>query len=264
MNCLDFRRRLLTDPFATDHELDAHAQRCAACANFARELRAQEVALRQLLQSAAPPSDLAGRILHSVRGDRRTRIQQRWWFSAAAGLLLAIGVSFASLISNSLERGHAALAQSVLTHLDDEAHHLHEVGPVSSGRLQWVFKRFGAELVQDIGPVNFAAECLMRNRTGVHLVLPGTIGPVTVFFMPDEMTDATLPVDSARFHGRILPTRWGSIAVVGEPGEALDGIGERLADAVRWPHAAVAQHPPAPTAHRLAGRSPADTRQEDS
>jgi hypothetical protein len=61
------------------------------------------------------------------------------------------------------------------------------------------------------------------------------MGPVTVFFMPGEMADTTMPVASARFNGQIVPTRWGSIAVVGEAGEAVDGLGERLAAAVRWP-----------------------------
>ena len=69
----------------------------------------------------------------------------------------------------------------------------------------------------------------------VHLVLPGQVGPVTVFFMPGEMADATVPVDSTRFQGEIVPTAWGSIAVVGETGEALEGLGERLVTAVRWP-----------------------------
>ncbi|MGB5468264.1 MAG: DUF3379 family protein, partial [Sedimenticolaceae bacterium] len=98
-----------------------------------------------------------------------------------------------------------------------------------------VFERFGAEVAGDIGPVNFAAECLMRKRNGVHLVVPGKMGAITVFFMPGEMTTEVVEVKSERFNGQILPTPWGSIAVVGETGEALDGLGERLVTAVRWP-----------------------------
>jgi hypothetical protein len=56
-----------------------------------------------------------------------------------------------------------------------------------------------------------------------------------VFFMPGEMTAEVVEVESERFSGRILPTAWGSIAVVGETGEALEGLGERLVTAVRWP-----------------------------
>ena len=71
--------------------------------------------------------------------------------------------------------------------------------------------------------------------------MPGQMGPITVFFMPGEMTESSMPVSSTRFSGKILPTAWGSIAVVGENGEPLDGLGERLAAAVRWPNQDLAE-----------------------
>lgn len=237
MNCLDFRRQMLADPMARDDELLAHEAGCDACAPFARELRAQEIRLRTVLQDIAPPAGLAERIQLATRFEQRSLRQQRWWYSVAAAVVLAIGVSMTSLVTTSIERGQVTLAQSVLNHIEDEASHLRAARPVSSARVKLVFARFGAQLAEDIGQVNFAAECLMRERDGVHLVMPGQMGPVTVFFMPGEMIDSVLPVQSARFNGRILPTSWGSIAVVGENGEVLDGLGERLAGAVRWPQA---------------------------
>ena len=244
MNCLDFRRHLLADPFAGDEDLMAHEAQCADCAPFARDLRGQEVRLRALLQDVAPPPGMAERIQLAARFEQRSLWQRRWWSAAAAALLLAVGGSMVSLWTTSAERSRATLAQSVLYHIEDEARHLREVGPVPPARVKFVFARFGAALAGDIGPVNFAAECLMRERTGVHLVLPGKMGPVTVFFMPGEMSESELPVSSARFAGRILPTDWGSVALVGEKGEPLEGLGERLVAAVQWPqrgdHSAVA------------------------
>jgi hypothetical protein len=235
MNCLDFHRLLLADPFSKDEAALAHEAECEACAGFARELRAQEVQLRALLQSPKAPEGLADRVRLAAGFEQRAADRRRWWYAAAAGVLLSIGVSMVSVVTTSLERSHLVLAQSVLDHIDDESHHLREVGPVSGGRLKYVFKRFGADLVADIGQVNFAAECLMRTRNGVHLVIPGERGPVTVFFMPDEHLDAPVAVDSERFDGTILPTPWGSLALVGENGEQLDGLGDRLLAAVAWP-----------------------------
>jgi len=235
MNCLDFRRQLLTDPFCKDVELLAHEAECPSCAPFARDVRAQEIRLRNALQAISAPEGMAERIQLAARFDHRSTVQRRWWYSAAAAVLMTIGVSMVSLLSTSIERGNVALAQSVINHIEDESHHLREVHPVTAGRINRVFERFGAEVAGNLGTVNFAAECLMRDRTGVHLVMPGQMGPITVFFMPGEMTASNLVVDSTRFSGRILPTSWGSIAVVGESGELLDGLGERLAAAVRWP-----------------------------
>ena len=235
MNCLEFRRQLTIDPMADDVTLAKHEQQCPECASFARAIRADEIRLRAMLKSIEPPQGMADRIRLAAGFEQRATVRRRWWYSAAAGVLLAIGISMISLWNTTLERGDITLAQSVLHHIDDEAHHLREAGPVAAGRLNWVFERFGAELTGDIGPVNFAAECLMRKRNGVHLVLPGKMGAITVFFMPGEMANEVMEVTSERFDGRILPTAWGSIAVVGESGEALEGLGERLVTAVRWP-----------------------------
>ena len=235
MNCLDFRRQILTDPFCKDAAVLAHEADCSSCAPFAREVRAQEVRLRGALQEISPPEGMAERIQLAARFDRRSTTARRWWYGAAATVLIAVGVSMVSLFSTSIERGNMALAQSVINHIEDESHHLREVQTVTDRRLNWVFERFGAKLAGSIGTVNFAAECLMRNRTGVHLVMPGKMGPITVFFMPGEMAESSMPVSSTRFEGEIIPTAWGSIAVVGENGEPLDGLGERLAAAVHWP-----------------------------
>ncbi|MCB1785962.1 MAG: DUF3379 family protein [Chromatiaceae bacterium] len=235
MNCLDFRRQLMADPTTHDSVLLDHEDNCAGCASFAREVRAQEAALRSVLLEPTPPAGLDDRIRLAARLERRNAANSRWWYAAAASVLLLIGASMASLWTTAVQRSDESLAQAVLNHIDDEASHLRTAHAVSRERVKWVFQRFGAELAGDIGQVNFAAECLMRHRNGVHLVLPGQMGPVTVFFMPGEMTDDIIQVESTRFVGQVLPTHWGSIAVVGELGEPLDGLGQRLASAVRWP-----------------------------
>jgi hypothetical protein len=243
MNCLEFRRRTTIDPLANDAELMTHEAECPGCASYAREMRAQEFALRAALKDITPPAGLAERVVLAAHYEQQAGHRRRWWYGAAASLLLMVGVSMVNVFHNAHQRAQQDLAQSVLRHIADEAHHLHEVSAVSRGRLHWVFQRFGARLVEDIGRVNFAAECLMRHRNGVHLVLPGRLGPVTVFFMPGEITDGAVPIDSAQMTGRIVPTAWGSIAVVGEIGEELDGLGERLAGAVEWPSTAVTGTP---------------------
>ena len=241
MNCLEFRRRILADPLGGDNEMLEHETQCAACKPFAGDVRAQETRLRNALHDVAPPQGMAEQIQLAARFEQRTSVQRRWWYGAAASMLMAIGISMLSLFHTSAERGNVALAQSVLNHIEDESSHLRAARPVSAERLASVFDRFGAHVADNLGTVNFAAECLMRNRNGVHLILPGRMGPITVFFMPGEMADSRVAVSSARFDGQILPTSWGSIAVVGEAGEVLDGLGEHLAAAVRWPKPAQAE-----------------------
>lgn len=235
MNCLEFRRRLLEDPFDNPPDLEQHAEQCEGCARYAREERAREAQLRAIVGQITPPPELADNIQLAVRLEQRGKTRRQAWYAVAASVLLVVGATLASLVSESWERGNMALAQSVLHHIDDEAHHLRAAGPVSHARVKYVFARFGARLTSDIGQVNFAAECLMRHRNGVHLILVGRKGPITAFFMPGERPEQAITIDSERFQGQIVPTQWGSIAVVGELGESLTGLAQHLAQTVQWP-----------------------------
>ena len=234
MNCLEFRRQLLQDPHQTAPELLEHEANCHDCERYSRKIRAQEAALRSLLNEVSPPPGLADRIRLGVRLERRASTGRRVWFAAAASVLLAVAVSMSSLFTQHYEREHMALAQNVIYHIEDEARHLRDPGPASPQRVHAVLARFGAELDGSIGRITFAAECVMRHRTGIHLILAGRQGPVTVFFMPGEQTARMIPVDSDRFHGEIVPTRWGSLAVIGEQGEPIEPIVTRVSRAVRW------------------------------
>lgn len=235
MDCLEFRRQLLQDPSRTEPDLLKHESDCVECGHYAARLRQQEASLRGLLNTPAPPPELAENIRLAARMERRSGYVRRVWLSAAASLLIGISLSMFMLFDQQQERGNMLLARSVIHHIEDEAGHLREPGPASPDRVRGVLARFGAELVGDIGPVRFAAECVMRKRTGVHMVLSGEQGPVTAFFMPGEHADSASAIDSARFHGEIIPTEWGVLAVVGEQGEAIATIATRLAHGVHWP-----------------------------
>ena len=235
MDCLEFRRKLLQDPSRSQPEQLQHEAECAECGHYAARIRQQEASLRGLLNAPEPPPELAENIRLAARMERRSGVMRRVWLSAAASLLIGISLSMFTLFDQQHERGNMLLARSVIHHIEDEAAHLREPGPAAPNRVRAVLARFGAELVGDIGTVRFAAECVMRKRTGVHLVLSGEQGPVTAFFMPGEHADSTSTIDSTRFHGEIIPTDWGVLAVVGEQGEAIAPIAARLAQSVHWP-----------------------------
>ena len=126
------------------------------------------------------------------------------------------------------------LSAAVLHHVHDELRHMHEIDDVSAGTLAYLFDRYGATVQRALGPVNFAAECPMHLKDGLHLVLPGQLAPVTVFFMPGDRTERLIEVRDAQFQGHIIPTRWGSIAVLGVHREPLEGIAERMRKSVIW------------------------------
>ncbi len=236
MDCLTFRRQLLEDPGRLDRHLAEHQRQCPACAGFARSLRSDEDRLREALH-VTPPAALADRIQLAVSLDLpAARVGNRRWLVIAASAILAISAATLGWLQFSHPYKDLSLERSVLHHVSDEAVHLHDPGPAPEGDLKQVFARFGASVsTGDIGRVNFAGICAMRAGNGVHLVLRGQQGPVTVFFMPGERSPGMLRLQSERFAGLIEPTDWGSIEVVGEQGEQLLPVLERVRHAVRWP-----------------------------
>lgn len=245
MDCLTFRRQLLEDPTRHDGALSTHEAGCTACAGFARGLRADEARLRAALD-VEPPAGLADRIQLTISlGDTPARpIAGRRWLAVAASGVLAVSAAALGWVHFNKPYEDLSLERSVLHHVKDEVAHLHAAGPAATGDLQQVFASFGASVDPNaIGQVNFAGICAMRSNNGVHLVLRGEQGPVTVFFMPGEQATEVLQLQSERFAGLIEPTQWGSIAVVGEQGEKLMPVLNRVRHAVSWPSDRISGHP---------------------
>ena len=236
MNCLEFRRRSLVDPMSQDPELAEHASTCARCASEARRLVGFEVALREALK-VSPPEGLEARVLQaqSFKDARRTATLRPRWLATAAALLVAVGMSiWLGYRWDTYHGGPVGLETAVLDHVNSELNYLDADYDVQSDQLGQRFAQFGARIDDDIGHVSYAGRCYIRTRPGVHLVVPGQRGAITVLFMPHERLTAPAPVHSDRFTGIIVPTNLGSVAVVGEKGEPVSDVAERMQHLVAW------------------------------
>ena len=236
MNCLEFRRRLLTDPRVQDEAFRRHAATCAECAREAERMSRLDSNLQQAL-NVPPPEGLEARILlaQSLREERRLFGLSLRHLALAASLFLTLGVAgWLGFQWTFLAQHSAGLPSLVLNHINDELHHLHVDEDVEPDQLARLFSRFGASIDSDIGHVNYAGVCGIRRHSGVHLILPGQEGPVSVLFMPGEYPGRVESVRSARFEGKVIPTSYGSMAVVGERGEPLSKVADRLGRVVNW------------------------------
>ena len=65
-------------------------------------------------------------------------------------------------------------------------------------------------------------------------VIQGEQGPVTILLLPDEAIVDAVPIEGESINGVILPVGGGSIAIIGEAGERLEEIQERVTKSVTW------------------------------
>ena len=222
MNCIAFRRALSISPTSWDAELRAHRQECSSCEAFAQRQAAFESALGDAVRVDVPEG-LASRVLlaHSLRREHSRRVRRRLLLLASASVALGVVASWLAI-------GPGRLDEDVLAHIESEPAHLAERRELSLAQVNEALAPLGVGVAAELGSIRYAGTCWIRLHLGAHLVLEGEKGPVTVLFLPGEPMAGRLSVRHDRLQGVIVPMGRGSVAIVGEPGEALWTIEQRL------------------------------------
>ena len=231
MNCLEFRRSIMVEPGRQETEVLVHVDGCKTCASFFREQLAFEENLRDVAMTPVPDK-LASRILlHQGTNISRQQTHQRRWYAVAASIVLAIAV----IIGVEQQTVPMSVAQLVMTHINDEPQHLKDQLNIQQPELDKVLADIGLRVSTSLGRVNYVGGCTIRNNEkGAHVVLQGKKGMVTVLFMPGETVTARTQVEGGRFRGIIFPAKYGSVAVVGERGEVIEAVEQKINAAVGY------------------------------
>ncbi len=226
MNCLDFRRRVGAEPSASGAEIDAHRRECAACARYQDELQSMDGLIARALAVEAE------RIRATKPGERGAApaTARRRMFAIAASLVAGLAVGFALLVS--LPR--TSVAREVVDHVLHEPGSMNRVLPLEAGELAEVLDPDGTRLRPGIVDVTYAARCPFDGRTVPHLVVRTPEGAATVLLLLHRTVRRPVRIAQQGFEGVILPAPRGSIAVVGQGVEDVDGIAEKVFAAVDW------------------------------
>ncbi len=231
MDELEFRRRCIADPDERDEAFRRAKRASAERGRLAEQRKRIDRVLSDAMQIEVPEG-LAARILlrQSLECSRERRRTVARTYALAASVLLALGLGLALLLAPQTYR----LEREVLTHINSELHHLTEQQNPATAELGELLARFGADLQGELGQVSYAGTCAFRRQHGIHMVLRGERGPVTVLILPGETLDDITDVSDTRFTGVIIPIPNGSMAIVGEQGEPIERLERRLRSAVVW------------------------------
>jgi len=236
MNCLEFRRLLLIEPNRDESDFVTHRTNCVECAEHAARATQLETQLYEAV-AIKPPEALRDQILlaHAFGHKGPRRALPRRWLAIAASLVLGIGLlSSLTLQQSGTPLRASELEVAVFNHVNHGLDYLHAEHNLQNTNLERVLTPFGAVLNETLGHLSYASRCDINHHPAVHLVLPGKQGPVTVFMMPNEEVEQRQSIHSSRYNGIIVPTTYGSMAVIGEEKEALDSVIESLSDKITW------------------------------
>ena len=233
MNCIEFRRALLTDPSGADPAFADHRRRCPECADAVERSAHFERRLVEAINIDVP-ENLASRILLKQSFEPRTK--GSWWrrsrvYALAASLLLVLGLVGLQLNSQLQER---RLSEEFVALVNGAPYALATSKPISSREISATLEAAGLDLQGSIGDVTFAGRCLVRGKISGHIVVQGDTAPVTVFLISEQLVASRATINSDFYSGVVLPQGTGTIAIVSAPGESLEQVEAQLRSAIRW------------------------------
>lgn len=230
MDDLEFRRRCIIDPFDQDKDFLLYKQRDPEHTRFAQQQAQFHRSLQVGMERVEVPEGLAARVQlsHSLR---QRKVRRRTWVRSvalAASILATIGLGL------MITATRTDLQEIVLMHIYTELVHLNDRKDVQINDLAAVLGKIGHGLREHLGQVHYANTCLIRKRDGVHLIVPGKMGPVTVLLMPGERITHRSMLTDKRFTGVLTPTPGGGMAIVGEQGETIRAIEDKIRSSMLW------------------------------
>ena len=235
MNCLEFRRRCITEPSCKDEDYIEHKTECKSCNALSAEMDQFENSLKQAV-NINPPEDLATHILlkQSLSLEKTYRRAQYALYAMAASILIVLGLTIGNVTTQkqTLEQA-VTLEKAVIAYISNELESTQNQS-IKYDDIRQLFNTAGLQLNGDFGQINFAEPCYVRDEQSLHISMTGEKGPVTILVMPKDSIDKSITVKNAYFHGIIIPCPKGSMAIIGKPGEELDVIKDRIQEAVTW------------------------------
>ena len=234
MNCEEYRQAIGADPSFDGGA--GHLRECASCQAYREEMLSLDKRIARALEIDVPQPVVPE--LPDVDTDTVVALPSRRWPSTPTWLAMAATVAVAAILGvRMLGVGvdYESLADEVLAHLDHEPRALQVTDvAVTEERLRSVVPASVADFDREASLISYAQSCIINGRTVPHLVIQGARGPVTVLLMPEETVGEAIALQGENVNGVILPVGSGSIAIIGEAGERIEDIQERVTQSVTW------------------------------
>ena len=234
MNHEDFQLAAGSDPLHLSDEAARHRADCEACRQYHDEVLALEALLAPALKIRVPAAPTALLVdvtpaatpvatpanvtpLTAARPGARPRMRG-WQYGLAASVAAAV----ATLLSFGYSQ--QSLAHAVAMHADGEPESFLTSTPTDPAALTRVMATAGVQLLPGGPMVSYARNCPLRGHTVAHLVVQTDKGPVVVLVLTHEHVAFRRTFADHGYHGVLVPTSEGSLAVLGAGDQDVDAV----------------------------------------
>lgn len=242
----EFRKRAFSDPRGDDPDLHDAARGNSGRQKLMAEIAELEERISSAISAVPVPADLVTRLKQQVEPTPAASHNPGRYFLLAAMVVVAVAVTimFPGIQDNPSAQD-LAFRDNLIEHLHREAPaydgdssaHWSEASSVltTAGVLASGSGQSRNENPLRAAGIKFARHCDLGDAgRSAHIVLEGERGPVSVIFAANKPVDHTLDIEDERFHGRIIPTEHGNMAIIGEQGEVLTDYEVLVTDSIGW------------------------------
>jgi len=212
MNCLDYRRQLLTGAPESD-AMRVHRIQCAGCAAEWREHGALEAALGEALRVPVPQG-------FAERMAAAPVLRRRRFLAAAATLVAATGAGTWAWLSRP---DPLALACIDFVMKDEAKSIMMGAMPRDEAR-RMLAHTLPLDRVERVGQVKHVGPCPFNGGTAYHIVLMVPQGKVTLLVMPGHRMKGRGRADKEGMDAVVMASGDGSVGIVGSDAAVVDSV----------------------------------------
>jgi len=227
MNCLDYRRALLTGEGETE-AMHAHRLQCAVCGALLSEHGTFEDELRRALEVPVPgglEDRLLGPILARHRaGPARRPGRRRFVAAAAAAAVVAAGAGLYAWIG----RNDPVAMASIEFVMKEEAKSIMMGTIPRAEAARALADSLPIERMELIGEIRHVRPCPFNGGTAYHVVLTAPQDKITLLVMPDAHLAARGRAVHEGLYADVIPLRKGSVGIVGTSPAVVESVAGAL------------------------------------
>ncbi|WP_261815575.1 DUF3379 domain-containing protein [Vibrio gallicus] len=237
MDDLEFRRRIMSDPKARDKELIAAITDNKNNARFTDDVLSLDARIEQAMRIDAP-DNLADKIIFqqsSVKKATRPSLVKRS-FALAASIAFAFGVLIGQLnwTPNIVPHAHASLADTAIQHVIEERPFTDKLDEeVSSQQINAKLTPFTYRFTETFPyHVYYLNHCSFGTSHALHMEFQGEKGRITLF-ITNISAENPINFSEKGMTGSLIPLADASMILVGQNGENVEQIAQRLSQIIK-------------------------------
>jgi len=223
MNCFEFKKYAMSDPYSEDSAFVDHHQSCPDCQQYLQGILEFDQKLVAATSGGKAPDDFKARLkLRHVIHQQEQRHQKFRWMSYAASIMLAVVAVFFGIQAHHSAEEFDELYQQVVEHIEYETQSFTTVQSTAQARMQSHLASYaGLKNVDELPGLRYSQLCPIGTHKTWHAVVDHGLGLVTVIYFKDSEMPEYSGAEKYNYV-TVVATDSGSIMLLGDTKEAVD------------------------------------------